>query len=76
MNPRAGMHLPAGRQGCSKVRFASRFDADDAVLSARIQRVLHRSTRRREQRSYYCSRCTGWHLTSQPLNLGVWHESA
>lgn len=55
-----------GRQCKDKVCFSSRRQAEDALLQARIKRALFASTRRRECRSYYCSICGSWHLTSKP----------
>ena len=49
-----------------KVRFGEHKDATQALREAR--RAAGRdgvSSRRRETRSYQCSSCRGWHLTSQ-----------
>lgn len=53
-----------------KVRFRDQHQATQAL--ERIHKNKSRAeskgveTKRREQRSYYCASCEGWHLTSQP----------
>lgn len=50
---------------CPKWRYADRIAAQLALT--RIDRTNAPKT---EQRAYRCSRCRGWHLTSQPSNGG------
>jgi hypothetical protein len=52
--------------GCDgKHRFSSYDEAQLALVDAKIKRALGRSQKRREERSYYCGNCFGFHLTSQ-----------
>jgi len=53
--------------GCTgKARFSSYDEAQLALVDAKIKRAFGRSQKRREERSYYCGNCNGFHLTSQP----------
>lgn len=55
---------------CTKVRFESRPEAEDALLRARVHaslRLGRHHQRRKERRAYYCGLCRGFHLTSQPV---------
>jgi hypothetical protein len=51
--------------GCEKKRFPSLDAAREALIDAKIRRALHHNKRRREQRTYFCKKCCGWHLTSR-----------
>ncbi|TLF57848.1 hypothetical protein [Nocardia cyriacigeorgica] len=48
-------------EATGKIRY---FDPETAELV--LAGIDHTDPRRREQRTYHCSRCGGWHLTSQP----------
>jgi hypothetical protein len=57
---------------CTKKRFDTRQEAEDALVVARIRAALRlgsHCSRRRECRVYYCHipSCLGFHLTSQPV---------
>jgi hypothetical protein len=53
--------------GCTgKARFSSYDEAQLALVDAKIKRAFGRSQKCREERSYYCGNCFGFHLTSQP----------
>lgn len=53
--------------GCTgTARYGSWDEAQLVLVDARISSSLKGSARRREQRSYYCRICDGWHLTSKP----------
>lgn len=64
-----GHGLPVCQEAKHKVRFRSREQAQAALVQAKHAQAtavaLGRSTRRREQRSYQCPACSGWHLTSR-----------
>lgn len=53
-------HLPTCPK-TGKVRFRDQHAATTALIAARRST----SDRRREERSYLCADCTGYHLTSQ-----------
>jgi hypothetical protein len=57
---------PRRPKTCRKKCFRTLAAAEDALLNARIQQALRRTTRRREVRAYVCRECRAWHLTSQP----------
>ncbi|QDP83274.1 hypothetical protein FOH10_07390 [Nocardia otitidiscaviarum] len=48
-------------ESTGKIRY---FDPETAELA--LAGIDHRDPRRREQRTYHCPSCGGWHLTSQP----------
>lgn len=53
------------KDGCrDKVRFGSYDEAQLALVDAKIKRVLRGKQKRREERSYWCGGCNGFHLTS------------
>jgi hypothetical protein len=55
----------AKARGCSsKRRFGSYDEAQLALVDAKIQRSLRGKQGRREERSYWCGNCNGFHLTS------------
>jgi hypothetical protein len=59
--------VPTEAPGCTnKRRFGSYDEAQLALVDAKIKRAFGRSQKRREERSYYCGNCNGFHLTSQP----------
>lgn len=61
------MSRPAKAPGCTnKVRFSSYDEAQLALVDAKIKRAFGRSQKRREERSYWCGSCNGFHLTSKP----------
>ncbi|MGD9530584.1 MAG: hypothetical protein AB7O74_11680 [Candidatus Nanopelagicales bacterium] len=62
----ARRNLEHARKACGKVRFPTREDAAAALLKAKIQHSLRHNPNRREQRTYWCTHCRAWHLTSQP----------
>lgn len=49
-----------------KVRYATERRAQKALLDAKIANAVHGDHTRREQRSYRCQHCPGYHLTSRP----------
>lgn len=57
-----------GRRDCPtrKLKYQSAAAAQEALLTAKIARVLGRERRRREERVYLCPLCERWHLTSAP----------
>jgi hypothetical protein len=60
-----GWRLKTGEIVCTKERFRDEADARAALAA------IHRSSfegARVPIRSYYCSRCKGFHLTSQPFH--------
>lgn len=54
-----------------KLRYPDQSAAKDALTSIAYRRALASrgsgESRRSECRAYWCPRCHGWHLTSQPL---------
>jgi hypothetical protein len=53
-------------KGCGKKRYESSLDAQLMMLRI-MRRRRDRPTEKTEIRHYRCSRCDGWHLTSQRL---------
>ena len=55
-----------------KVRFRDKREARDAlhlaVATRRLREAAGETCRRQECRMYLCASCSGWHLTSQPLD--------
>lgn len=65
----AGSHLRGCTAWCwhdRKLRFPDRAAALVALTEAKIARNLHRKLSYRQQRTYECRSCAGWHLTSKP----------
>ena len=57
------------RGHCRKRRFHDHEQAVDVLHQIAGKRSRSdNSAKRRELRAYYCPRCTGWHLTSQPFH--------
>lgn len=56
-----------------KVRFRDHRDAVNAlhqIANARsVARDLQLTSNRRECRTYRCTACKGWHLTSRPMSV-------
>jgi hypothetical protein len=59
-----------------KVRFRDKREAQDAIHRAVALRQLlgaeGQGCRRQEKRTYFCSSCNGWHLTSQESTALEW----
>lgn len=78
LDPDVAFHDPKPKGSCpggSKDRFATEHEAGLALVNCKIDRTLHRNTKRQEQRIYACKECWGWHLTSQPPSVNIINKS-
>jgi len=57
-------------KGCGKLTYRGRTEALRALESAKDRRRAEGSERY-ERRVYWCQKCLGFHLTSQPLRSKV-----
>lgn len=73
-------HKDSKRCESGKVRFKDHRQAVAALHSTQNHAVTQveefGSTRRREVRSYSCTICKGWHLTSKPLASDTYRLAA
>lgn len=62
LNPVELENLPKVEVTCSKIQYLNQAEADQAMIH-----MLSRDNKhvRREKKSYYCTDCFSWHLTSK-----------
>lgn len=51
---------------CSKIPYATKAEAERAIWSIKLK-VWRGYPRHKECRSYYCTKCGQWHLTSRGI---------
>jgi hypothetical protein len=63
----------SGQKTCGKVRFKDREQVKKALFRIREKRrsAILTSTKRMENRYYFCNRCHSWHMTSSKEFFGV-----
>lgn len=54
-----------------KIRYKSGLNAERALAKALLSNWAGKAPHRREQRTYECPWCGGWHLTSKPKRRGI-----